>query len=79
MGAKYSVLKVVTVTGTIFSIYNAFTDSLLLEDLIIALLVAVLLLAVTQDLHKSRTRTTKIEKSIENALEETVKNQLAGN
>ena len=56
MGAKYDLLKLATITGTIFSVYNAFADRLLLEDLLIVILIAILLIAVARDLGKAKSR-----------------------
>ncbi|MCX6798664.1 MAG: hypothetical protein NTW59_01035 [Candidatus Diapherotrites archaeon] len=46
MTTKYSILKFVAVAGTIFSIYNACTERLLLEDIIIIILIAAALVAM---------------------------------
>ena len=56
MSAKYDILKLVTVAGTIFSVYNAFNNRLLLEDLLIVFLAAILLIAITRDFSKVKNR-----------------------
>ena len=56
MGARYDLLKLATVTGTVFTVYNAFTDRLLLEDLLIVMLAAILLIAIARDLGKAKNR-----------------------
>lgn len=60
MGAKYDLLKLATVAGTVFSVYNAFTDRLLLEDLLIVILAAVWLIAITRDYSKVKNRNEEI-------------------
>ena len=54
MGAKYDLLKVTTIAGTIFSVYHAFTDSLLLEDLLLVITIAVTLVVVTREMKKTQ-------------------------
>jgi len=56
MGARYDLLKLATIAGTVFSAYNAFTDRLLLEDLLIVILATVLLIAITRDISKVKNR-----------------------
>ncbi len=56
MGAKYDILKLVTVAGTIFSVYNAFTNRLLLEDLLVVILATILLITITKDFSKVKNR-----------------------
>ena len=56
MGAKYDLLKLATVAGTVFSVYNAFTDRLLLEDLLMIILAAILLIAIAKDLGRTKNR-----------------------
>ena len=56
MGAKYDLLKLATISGTMFSVYNAFTDRLLLEDLLIVILATILLIAITRDIGKTKNR-----------------------
>ena len=53
MGAKYDVLKIATISGTVFSVYNAFTETLLLEDLILAILIAITFVAVANEMKES--------------------------
>jgi len=72
MNAKYNILKLATVAGTIFSVYNAFTDRLLLEDLLIVILATILLIAITRDFNKVKHRSeeaavTNTQKELENA------------
>lgn len=45
MGNTYTILKIATIAGTMFSAGNAFIGSLALEDLLLALMVAITLVA----------------------------------
>ena len=83
MGAKYDLLKLATVAGTVFSVYNAFTNRLLLEDLLIVILAAILLIAIAKDLGRTKNRheekTTGIgQKGLAKVVEERIKKELAG-
>ena len=53
MVAKYSVLKFVAVADTIFSIYNAFTERILLEDIVIIILIAGAIMAIASETDKT--------------------------
>ena len=79
MVAKYDLLKMATVTGSIFSIYHAFANTLLVEDLIIVLLVALTLVAVAKEVKskKSLQSPTTLPKEIGKTVEETIKEKLA--
>ena len=57
MTAKYSILKFVAVAGTIFSVYNACTDRLLLEDIIIIVLIAAAVVAMEAENSKNKHKT----------------------
>lgn len=83
MSAKYDILKLATVTGTIFSVYNAFTDRLLLEDLLIVILATILLIAITRDFSKVKHRNEEVavanaQKDLAKVIEETIKRELVG-
>ncbi len=83
MSAKYDLLKLATVAGTIFSVYNAFTNRLLLEDLLIVIIATVLLIAISRDLSKSKNlQEEKVldntQKDLKKAIEETIKKELVG-
>jgi len=53
MVAKYSVLKFIAVAGTIFSIYNAFTERILLDDIVIIILIAGAIIAMASETDKT--------------------------
>jgi len=78
MNAKYGLLKVFAIAGTMLSVYRAFTDSLLLEDLLIVLFVALLLVAVAGEADKSREKAAGLHEGIGQVIGETVKEQIAG-
>ncbi len=84
MSAKYNILKLVTVAGTIFSVYNAFTDRLLFEDLLVVILATILLIAIARDLNKTKNwhneeeAVPNTQKDLANVIEETIKKKLVG-
>ena len=63
MGNTYTILKVATVAGTLYSISNAFMGSLALEDLLLALLVAITLVAAKNELHPANSVQGNITKN----------------
>ena len=73
MSAKYDILKLATVAGTIFSVYNAFTDRLLLEDFLIVILATILLIAITRNFSKAKHKSK--ETAVANAQKDLVNAQ----
>ncbi len=77
MSATYDLLKITTVVGTVFSIYHAFTATLLLEDLLLVTVIAIALVATaketkTSDQRHGTPKANPFEKSLAEGLEEKI-------
>ncbi len=77
MGAKYNLLKITTIAGTIFSVYSAFSDTLLLEDLLLVILIAATLVEVSNGMKAKHAANIGIQEAVEKTIEETIAKQIA--
>ena len=55
MGNTYAILKIATIAGTVFSVIQAFTGTLALEDLLLALTVAIALVTAKHGVNSEST------------------------
>ena len=84
MGTKYDLLKVVTIAGTVFSVYNAYTDHLVLGDILIVATIAIAIVAVAKDFGKTKKakeekpqEKNELQKNITNTIKEIINEELA--
>lgn len=84
MGTKYDLLKVVTIAGTVFSIYNAYTDHLVLGDILIVATIAIAIVALAKDLGKTKNANeektrekNELQKNIANKIREIINEEFA--
>jgi hypothetical protein len=84
MGTKYDLLKVVTIAGTVFSIYNAYADRLVLGDLIIVGAIAIAIVAIAKDFGKAKKAGDEkamekngLQKNLTNTIKEIIAEELA--
>jgi hypothetical protein len=76
MGTTYELLKITTVAGTFFSVYCAFAETLLLEDLLLVIAIAAAFVATAKEAKKHDKRPAAkgnaLEKGIAEGLEKEI-------
>lgn len=77
LGAKYDILKVVTITGTVCSICNAFIEKFLFEDFLIAFLISIALVESVNEIKSMKEKNSHTQEECEKAIEDAVKKHFA--